>query len=317
MTWQQKLIKELKFWDACRPYGIGMWQCPKFLFVIMGFITVISMAATHLVAVRHAEPEVVVLSVVGVSMVIFTIGYIVVDGFEKLASVSRMKTEFVSIVSHQLRTPLSSIRWSLDAVLSERSGKVSSEQMEYISTIRNSNDRMIKLVDDLLNITKIEQGRIVLKKEKVDLSKLIDEVIEELSPYAKANKVTLETKIEAKNLKVNADRQYLTIAISSFVDNAIRYIKNSGEVTVTLTKKDQAAKIVVEDNGVGISKEEQKNVFRKFFRTKNEMRHRTEGTGIGLYLTKTFVELHGGKVGFSSEEGKGSKFWFKIPAVNS
>ena len=105
------IAKEIKFWEECNKYGVSIWECPRFLFLIMGLVTVVSMVATNLIAIRYADPEIVVISVASVAVLIFSVGNVVVRSFEKVANVSRMKTEFVSIVSHQLRSPPSIVNW--------------------------------------------------------------------------------------------------------------------------------------------------------------------------------------------------------------
>lgn len=313
MRFIKNIIKELKFWEECRSYGLSIWQCPKFLFIIMGFVTIAAMVATHIVAVVYTEPEFVVGSVVGVAIVIFTIGNMVVGSFEKIATANRMKTEFVSIVSHQLRTPLSSIKWSLDLLVSGRVGQLEKKQLEYTDILRASNDRMIKLVNDLLNVTRIDQGRITLKKEKFDLGELADDLTREIKSFADASNVELEVANNVKSLNIYADKQYVSMILGNLIDNAVRYINPKGKVLISVERKDSFVRVEVKDNGVGIPKAEQRNIFQKFFRAQNIMRHRTEGSGLGLYLAKAFVDLHKGKIGFSSREGAGSTFWFELP----
>ena len=313
MTLTQRVLADIKFWEECRRYDLSLWQCPKFLFVVMGFVTIVAMTVTHLIAVNYTEPQFVVISVVSVAILIFVIGNTVVQSFEKIAAASRMKTEFVSIVSHQLRTPLSSLKWSLNLFLSGRIGKLDAKQLEHAEMMKGSNDRMIRLVIDLLNVTRIEQGKIVLKKEKVDFGALIQDLVMEVKSFAEANNVFVEVENSAKGVMVRADKQYISMALGNLVDNAIRYIKAKGRVVIRLGERNGFARVEVQDNGVGIPKSEQRNIFQKFFRSQNIMRHRTEGSGLGLYLARAFIKLHGGKIGFTSKEEEGSTFWFEIP----
>lgn len=313
MDLMRRIISEFKFWEECRGYGLGIWQCPKFLFIVMGLVTIVAMVATYLVSVKYADPIFTVSGVVIVTIIIFTIGNIIVQSFERAASANRIKTEFVSIASHQLRTPLSSIKWSLDLLLSKRIGELKGKQLEYLETIRASNERMINLVNDLLSVTRIEQGRMTIKKERFSFGEVAEGIMSEASNFAEASNVTLKLVNNVEELKILADKQYISVVLGNLVDNAIRYIHSRGEVVITISRRGSFARAEVKDNGVGIPKSEQRHIFQKFFRSQNIMRHRTEGSGLGLYIARAFVALHGGKMGFSSREGRGTIFWFEIP----
>ncbi len=231
---------------------------------------------------------------------------------EKL--VERMKTEFVSLTAHQLRTPLSAIKWTLKMVLDGDLGKITKEQVEFLERTYNSNERMISLINDLLNVTRIEEGRYLYKPILAQFEDLVEEIVNNYKPEIKRKNIKFQfEKPERKVPKVKIDMEKMRLAITNLLDNAIRYTLPKGKVTVSLKYEEKKIKFSVEDFGIGIPKDQQKRLFTKFFRGANAIRIETEGSGLGLFLAKNIVEAHGGEIWFESEENKGSTFGFTLP----
>ncbi|OGZ33347.1 MAG: hypothetical protein A3I88_00630 [Candidatus Portnoybacteria bacterium RIFCSPLOWO2_12_FULL_39_9] len=309
----RKFYQQLNFVKQCRRYGLGLWQCPSFLVILIGLITIGAMLGIYFIANQYAqEPEIVALIILGVTAVLMIIGYFIIQGFNQLAEVSQMKSEFVSVASHQLRTPLSSLKWSLNLILSGRL-KGFQEQEAQLKMMAETNQRMIDLVNDLLDVSRIEQGEMGLRPEKIDLLKLLNDLIGEYASLAQASNVDLEFEAEKNLPEVSADPRRIKLVIQNLIDNAIRYITGGGRVKIRLRRQNNFIRCEVNDNGVGIPKNEQKYIFHKFFRSQNIMKYQTEGTGLGLFIARAIIKASGGKIGFKSREGKGSIFWFELP----
>lgn len=231
---------------------------------------------------------------------------------EKL--VEKMKTEFVSLAAHQLRTPLSAIKWTLKMVLDGDLGRITKEQTEFLEKTYNSNERMINLINDLLNVTRIEEGRYLYKPVLAQFEDLVEEVANNYKGEIKRRNIKfwLE-KPKEKMPKMKMDMEKMKLAVSNLLDNAIRYTLSGGKVRVSLKYEEKKIKFSVEDSGIGVSKDQQKRLFTKFFRGANAIRTETEGSGLGLFIAKNIIEAHGGNVWFESEEDKGSVFGFDLP----
>jgi len=310
----KEILSQLNITNQCRKYGLPLWQCPQFLFLVMGIFIIVSTLIIYAVGSRYIEdPEIIALTVISITAILFIIAAVITNSFERLAEANRMKSEFVSVVSHQLRSPLSNLKWVVEFLMSGRIKDVSKKQIEYFKILKENTNRMTELISDLLIVSRIEQKRFPLKKESFVMTNLAKEAIKIAEIFAKASNV--EIKFEAKdNLpEVFGDPSQLKLVVENFLDNAIRYIKRKGRVKVKLEKQNKNIYFEVEDNGVGIPKEDQKYIFQRFFRSANVMRHQTEGSGLGLYIAKSIVEKSGGKIGFKSQENKGSTFWFTIP----
>ncbi len=310
----KKIFSQLDFFGQCRKYGIPISQCPQFLFLIMGLIIVSSSAITYALGARYIhDPEIVLLLVLSITAVLLVIAYLISRSFERLAQANRLKSEFVSIVSHQLRSPLSNMRWALDILMSGRMGKIGEKQLEYFSILRENSDRMRELVKDLLTVSRIETARLSFKKERFSLEELVKELISSFNSFSKASNTEISFQAEKDLPMVFSDRSKIKLVVENLIDNAIRYTKNKGKVEIKLKKKDGSLYFEIKDNGVGIPKEDQKYIFQKFFRSKNASRYQTDGSGLGLYIVKSILEKAEGKIGFRSQEGKGSTFWFTLP----
>ncbi len=310
---RKKTFHQLNVIKECKKYSLSIWECPSFLIILTGLITVLAMLATYFIAIEYADPMIVALIVISVTAVLLVISYLIVQGFEKLAEANRLKSEFVSIASHQLRSPLTGIKWAIALMMSEQTGDLSKEQLDRLETIKESNQRMINLVNDLLNVSRIEQRRLGLKPEKISLEKILRELIEEYTLLAKAKNVNVSLET-GKNLpSISIDPQGIKLVLHNLIDNAIRYTKGGGQVGLRLFKRSRFIRCEIEDNGVGIPKEDQKKIFQKFFRSQNVMKYQTEGTGLGLFIAKAIIRGSKGNIGFRSQEGKGSTFWIELP----
>ena len=231
---------------------------------------------------------------------------------EKL--IERMKTEFVSLAAHQLRTPLSAIKWTLRMLLDGDLGKITEEQRDFIEKSYRSNERMIALINDLLDVTRIEEGRYLYKPAFTQLESVTQFVINSYKEEAKRRKIKLEFKKPKKKLpKVKVDVEKIRLAIQNLLDNAVRYTRLGGKVTVSLKYAKKEIEFSVQDSGIGIPEDQKERVFTKFFRGANVLRLETEGSGLGLFITKNVIEAHGGEIWFESEEDKGTTFYFTIP----
>ena len=228
--------------------------------------------------------------------------------------IERMKTEFVSIAAHQLRTPLSAIKWTLRMLLDGDLGGITVEQKNFIEKTYGSNERMIALINDLLSVARIEEGKYLYKPILTDIELVVKFVINSFKEEIKRKKLKFEFKKTEKKLPlVLIDVEKMRLAIQNLFDNAIRYTHPDGKVTVSLKRVKKEIEVSIKDTGVGIPKDQQERVFTKFFRAANVMRMQTDGSGLGLFITKNIIEAHGGKIWFESEENKGSTFHFSLP----
>jgi len=309
----KKILSQLNVISHCKKQGLPLRQCPQLLFLIMGIVIMISAIVTYTLGTRVADPETVLLIVLALTVVLFVITFSITRSLEGLAEANRLKSEFVSVVSHQLRSPLSNLKWALEFLMSGRLSKIVGKQAEYFKILKDNTARMGELVSDLLTVSRIEQGRLPLKKAEFSLQDLAKEIILEFELQASTANVAVKLEASENLPKILADRSRIKWVAENFLDNAIRYIKEKGEVVVKIVKKNNSLVFSVEDSGVGIPKEDQKHIFQKFFRSKNVLKYQTQGSGLGLYIAKSIIERSKGKIGFKSQENRGSTFYFTIP----
>ncbi|HCX27570.1 MAG TPA: hypothetical protein DHI91_00310 [Candidatus Portnoybacteria bacterium] len=310
----KNICSKLNPFRECIEYNLGLWECPGFLFLIMGLANIVAMVATYFVANRYSDqPEIVALIVIIISAIFLVISYSITQGFDKLAQANKMKTEFVSVASHQLRTPLSSMRWALNLLLDEHFQGSEQEKTSYLESVQESAERMIKLVNDLLDVSRIEMGRMIFAPRQTNLYIIAQKIIGSLTPYAKANNVALTLDAPETLPNVFTDPDRILLVVQNLIENAIKYTKGQGEVSVTMANDAKNVKVAIRDNGVGIPTSEQKYIFQKFFRSDNIMKHQTVGTGLGLFIAKSVVEESHGNIWFQSKEGLGSTFYFTLP----
>ena len=227
--------------------------------------------------------------------------------------VDRMKSEFISIASHQLRTPLTAIKTYTHMLDGGFGGSLSSTQKEFVNIIQSSIERMNELINTLLDITKIEQGRLSVAPQVTDLKELIDTVMAELTAQAKLKDLTIKTKVAAKDARLNTDPLLVKEVLVNLLSNAIKYTPEGGQIKLEIDEDDKCFNFVIQDNGYGIPLKEQRRVFSKFFRAENIQDKSAGGTGLGLYLVKQVIDNLGGRITFQSQEGEGTTFRFSLP----
>lgn len=228
--------------------------------------------------------------------------------------IEKIINEFVSITSHQLRTPLSSIKWTIEFLLENEKKNLNRRQKELLKRISESNENMIRLINDLLNVSCIEYGKIIPKIQKIETVALIKKTLNEITPNVKKKKQILKTLGLNKKLIIYSDPNLLKQILQNLLSNATKYTHETGIISIELKDcNEEHFMIIIADNGLGIPNSEKHRLFQKFFRAVNVILKETEGTGLGLYLVKSMIELLEGKVWFQSKMGKGSTFYLKIP----
>lgn len=246
----------------------------------------------------------------------YTGGAVLMHDVTHVKELDNMKSEFLSVAAHQLRTPLSGIRWHLEMLRDGTYGDITQDVEKVLSQIHMSNIRLIELVNNLLDVSRIDQQRVADNPEETQIEEIIKRIIEEQAPLAIEKGVKL-TFSQAEQLlpKVYIDPKRLFEVISNLVSNAIKYNnrEKGAVVDIVITKKGDYFMVNVADNGMGLTESDKQKLFSKFFRGERAVKSETEGSGLGLYVVRAYVEGWGGKVTYSSDEGMGTSFEISIP----
>lgn len=255
-----------------------------------------------------------------------TIGAILIfRDVTKEKEIDQAKSEFISLASHQLKTPPSAIKLLAERLLGDKIGELTEKQKEYVNDIRSSNQRMIDLVTTLLNVSRIELGAFAIKVEQKDPCKIIESVLLELKPIIDKKSLTLKTIFLQNELSLMLDESLFRMVINNLIVNAVHYTPAEGEISIecqsiqkgqTLggkTLEENSFVVLVSDNGYGIPLAEQGKIFTKLFRADNAKERETDGSGLGLYIVKSILDNSGGSVWFTSKENQGSTFYVALP----
>jgi len=243
-----------------------------------------------------------------------TVGMVsVLSDITKQKELDALKSKFVASVSHELRTPLVAIEKSVSLLLSKTTGPISETQEQFLSIASRNLKRLTNLINDLLDISKFEAGRMRLKFEASSIGEVIGEVIEGMENWAGTKSIRINKKIQAGLPEVNMDSQRIIQVLTNLIGNAIKFTPKDGEITVAANLEEDNIKVSVADTGAGISKDELAKVFDKFYQTAERASTDISGTGLGLSIAKEIVGLHGGKIWAESEKNQGAKFIFTLP----
>lgn len=240
-------------------------------------------------------------------------GIAIIRNTQKDREIEEIKSDFISIVSHELRTPLSAIKGFLSMLLKRDFGEMNEKQFHYLNRVYQSNQRMIDLVEDLLDVSYIESGKIILNQNPIVMETVIADVISEVASKGFERQITLKVNRSRRLPLVLADESRLRQIMLNLVDNAIKYSLPKNEVMIDFRVHGDELVTSVTDQGVGITPSQVDRIFQKFGRIYNPMSLQAGGSGLGLYIVKNLVESHGGKIWVSTRDGKGSKFSFTLP----
>jgi signal transduction histidine kinase len=233
---------------------------------------------------------------------------------DKLTQLDHMKSEIISIVAHQLRTPLSAIKWTIKMLLDRDVGPINTEQEELLKKGFESNERMILLINDMLAVDRLESGKLKYTFVPVQFETLVEDMIKSLSTLANQKHVTIALAVPQQPLeKIRIDPDKMRDVLQNLIDNAIKYTKENGQVKVAVGVEGGDIHFSVKDNGIGIPADEQDKIFARFFRAKNATHTVTEGSGLGLFIAQSVVKRHGGKIWFDSVENEGTTFHVLLP----
>lgn len=240
----------------------------------------------------------------------------------KEQEIDRVKSELISLASHQLRTPLSAINWYTEALSKGELGAMNTEQKKYLKEIYTANQRMIELVYDFLNVSRMELGTFNLKLEDLNIKDMAEQAVKELRPLIKGRRLSVTQHYGSNLNHVQMDRKIISLILQNLLSNAVKYSKPKGKIKINvglnqLNGKNKTLSITIKDNGFGIPEQQQAKIFSKLFRADNAAQLDAGGTGLGLYLAKSFVEFCKGKIWFKSALNQGTTFWVELPVAES
>ena len=227
--------------------------------------------------------------------------------------VDRMKSEFISLVSHELRTPLTSIKGFVDLLLDGEAGEIGEEQREFLDIVGHNADRLVALINDLLDVSRIEAGKIELDRVSLDLGRIIRGVANAFRPQIEAKGQTLALDLASELPTISGDTERITQIVTNLLSNAHKYTPRGGTLAIAAARAGDTIRVSVRDSGIGLAPEDQAKIFTKFFRARNRTTQEVPGTGLGLAITRALVELHGGAMDVESVAGRGSTFSFSLP----
>ncbi|MBU2028610.1 cell wall metabolism sensor histidine kinase WalK [Patescibacteria group bacterium] len=236
---------------------------------------------------------------------------------ERLRELDKAKSEFISVAAHQLRTPLSAVKWILSLLIDEESAKLSAEQRSLVMKGYDSNERVINIINDMLVVTRIESGKLQYNFTLTHIEDLIESVLLDFDYQIHIRKMNLSFEKPSVQLPyVSIDSEKMRGVIQNLIENALRYTKDNGKILIKAVLENNMIKVSVQDNGIGIPEHQKSSIFSKFFRADNATKVQASGSGLGLFIAKNTVEKHGGKISFESETDVGTTFFFTIPVAD-
>jgi len=233
---------------------------------------------------------------------------------EKLHELDQSKSNFISIVAHQLRTPLSGVKWTLNMVLSGTLGSLSIEQKSFLMKCYESNERMIILINDMLGADRIDSEKLKYHLVPTQILDLMDNVLFEMTSLISKKKLQMSFVNKDRSLpQVLIDTEKMRAVLQNLLENAVKYTPDGGKVEINYKVVGDFIQVTIRDTGIGIPEDERKNIFNRFFRAKNAVKIETDGSGLGLFIAHGIIEKHGGKIWFESNQEGGTAFHFTIP----
>jgi signal transduction histidine kinase len=232
---------------------------------------------------------------------------------DQLRGLDVAKDEFVSMASHQLRTPLTSVKGYISMVLEGDGGKITKMQKQLLGEAFASSERMVHLINDFLNVSRVQTGKFMIDRHEVDFVKLVRQEVSQLKRTAEMRDLNLVMDLPKEPIPMQLDEGKIRQVVMNFIDNAIYYSKPETEITIKVSQTQREVLLEVSDYGIGVPAKQQASLFTKFFRADNARTQRPDGTGVGLYLAKTVIDGHDGSIIFKSKEGQGSTFGFRLP----